>query len=491
MRHMRIPLILLTLSAIILFGGSAQPSAVTNNQARGIPVELSCDQQVIALGPHMGPATPDVDLVVVLAEFPEDDPACLSANPVRSVRTRIDRLAPGTRLLLHLENLGLQITQGCESYVLTVQASRPGGGRTTTSCEGSLTMAAANTIDCTAPAQVSQINNDLIFSHGIDLQAIGSSPPEGCLSIREYAAQVRNISTTTYGVEIHSEYVCATNASNANSACQGSVPEADGENSGTAVNNSLGAGCFTIDYLADNSRVTLPACCDTDAEAAVQCASYSVTKIGKKTCSPAFVSPEMLSFDLQPGITLGFNCSALSPARSDTQPSSTSCFADCDLDGLLGDRTDPAVPSTACGTCSAPGFPASCDSSPCSTTTCGNDVCETGEDCNTCPADCPGVQQGNPNRQFCCGSGGCEAAEDACLCPLDCGSPPRFELGLCTDGIDNDCDGLADCDDVDCSGGSVPDPACECSPVKEKGPRCNDGIDNDCDGLIDGDDPDC
>jgi len=33
----------------------------------------------------------------------------------------------------------------------------------------------------------------------------------------------------------------------------------------------------------------------------------------------------------------------------------------------------------------------------------------------------------------------------------------------------------------------------QCVPThsKEKGPRCSDGLDNDCDGLIDGDDPDC
>jgi hypothetical protein len=48
----------------------------------------------------------------------------------------------------------------------------------------------------------------------------------------------------------------------------------------------------------------------------------------------------------------------------------------------------------------------------------------------------------------------------------------------CSDGIDNDCDGLTDGDDPDC----------QCTPVPEV---CDDGIDNDCDGLIDGDDPDC
>ncbi|NEV94682.1 hypothetical protein G3567_11060 [Psychroflexus sp. YR1-1] len=50
----------------------------------------------------------------------------------------------------------------------------------------------------------------------------------------------------------------------------------------------------------------------------------------------------------------------------------------------------------------------------------------------------------------------------------------------CADGIDNDGDGFADCDDLDC------EEVQEC--LFE---RCIDGVDNDNDGLIDCDDPDC
>ena len=50
----------------------------------------------------------------------------------------------------------------------------------------------------------------------------------------------------------------------------------------------------------------------------------------------------------------------------------------------------------------------------------------------------------------------------------------------CTDGIDNDGDGLIDCDDSDDCGD---DPACTEPPLDPE--ICDDGIDNDGDGLTD------
>ncbi len=58
-----------------------------------------------------------------------------------------------------------------------------------------------------------------------------------------------------------------------------------------------------------------------------------------------------------------------------------------------------------------------------------------------------------------CGDGDCDPLEDLCSCPGDCGGLPSENTGwVCNDGIDNDCNGVADCDDPDCVSG----PACTC-----------------------------
>jgi lysophospholipase L1-like esterase len=66
----------------------------------------------------------------------------------------------------------------------------------------------------------------------------------------------------------------------------------------------------------------------------------------------------------------------------------------------------------------------------------------------------------------------------------DCNGVSGCEFGseiTCDDAIDNDEDGLTDCDDPDCNSA----PSCIPETV------CDDGIDNDGDGFTDCDDPDC
>lgn len=158
--------------------------------------------------------------------------------------------------------------------------------------------------------------------------------------------------------------------------------------------------------------------------------------------------------------------------------------------------------------------PGDCIQSTASPTGCNfNGICEINfeEDCQSCPSDCNGKQNGHPRNQYCCGGGlgnvdctdsrcsadgktcsstssyccgdkQCEGAEDSANCAVDCGAPPTCGDGncdpsedscscssdcgdpveeICGDGMDNDCDGLTDCDDTDCTG----DPTCSAPPT--------------------------
>ena len=62
-----------------------------------------------------------------------------------------------------------------------------------------------------------------------------------------------------------------------------------------------------------------------------------------------------------------------------------------------------------------------------------------------------------------CDDGKCSNKENSCNCPSDCGTPKSYEDN-CSDGTDNDCDGLIDCDDLE-----------DCEVVCGPAPICGDG----------------
>ncbi len=73
--------------------------------------------------------------------------------------------------------------------------------------------------------------------------------------------------------------------------------------------------------------------------------------------------------------------------------------------------------------------------------------------------------------------------------PVDSGPscvPVSSGEATCDDSIDDDCDGMIDCDDSDCRGVL----AC-CVPSGETESVCGDSVDDDCDGKVDCADPDC
>lgn len=83
---------------------------------------------------------------------------------------------------------------------------------------------------------------------------------------------------------------------------------------------------------------------------------------------------------------------------------------------------------------------------------CGNSVCDGNETCSTCSTDCGSCPL---NQTVLCGNGFCDSSESYSTCPADC---PKPSGSHCSDGIDNDEDGLVDYpNDPQCT--SLSDPA--------------------------------
>jgi hypothetical protein len=77
---------------------------------------------------------------------------------------------------------------------------------------------------------------------------------------------------------------------------------------------------------------------------------------------------------------------------------------------------------------------------------------------------------------------------DRCEEGLGCISEPRSPFEICGNGVDDDCDLQADCDDFECHG----TPGCpSCVPRAPTEVDCFDRVDDDCDMRIDCDDSDC
>ena len=82
-------------------------------------------------------------------------------------------------------------------------------------------------------------------------------------------------------------------------------------------------------------------------------------------------------------------------------------------------------------------------------------------------------------------NGGFSDLSNVASATSNCADAERF----CNNGVDDDCDGVADYSDPDCSTCADPsDPDCPiCRPTE----ICDDYADDDCDGLVDSADPDC
>ncbi|MBI5507907.1 MAG: putative metal-binding motif-containing protein [Deltaproteobacteria bacterium] len=175
------------------------------------------------------------------------------------------------------------------------------------------------------------------------------------------------------------------------------------------------------------------------------------------------------------------------------------------------DGNDPLCPAS-CPDADGDGYPrATCGGSDCDDGRAGvhpgqPELCTDGQDNNCdgrvdaadplCPADCADWDgDGYPDRD--CGGSDCNDRVASI-------HPGGGES--CLDGVDNDCNGLVDandprcpagCADADgdgyesrgCDGSDCDDSRGTINPGRRE--DCTDGVDNDCSGLADGDDPQC
>jgi hypothetical protein len=113
-------------------------------------------------------------------------------------------------------------------------------------------------------------------------------------------------------------------------------------------------------------------------------------------------------------------------------------------------------------------------------TTCG------GDDCNDLnPAVYPGHAEDCTDGTDNDCNGVADCLDPVCKYSGSCGCVPNPSGELCNNGKDDNCDGMVDCNDPLCLGTT----ACGCL-AKETG-LCQNGVDDDCDTFIDCDDSDC
>lgn len=159
-----------------------------------------------------------------------------------------------------------------------------------------------------------------------------------------------------------------------------------------ACEPSIGEDCISCPSDCNGKQGGNPKnqfCCgDGGGRNPVTCADPRCTASGY-ACNVAFPEPYCCGDSACAGAEGPCNC-----AIDCGQPAATELLACTDqIDNDCDDVTDCSDADCAAdSSCQAPG--------------CDNDgVCELGENCNTCPTDCEGKNNGPPSGRYCCGDG--------------------------------------------------------------------------------------
>ncbi len=253
---------------------------------------------------------------------------------------------------------------------------------------------------------------------------------------------------------------------------------------GTCVGSTC--ACTNPGGVVEASEATCDDMKDNDCDGLVDCKDQSC---GGKTCGAAGM------------LCAGSSCQCGGNGGT-AEATERSCGDghdnDCDF---LVDCADTDCNQKACSLTGK-----SCQGGTCTCTAGGGVVQATETLCgDTKDNDCNGKTDcGDPSCDgLACGGVGKICVANACVCQVPGGTVEVTET-LCSDGKDNDCDGLLDCDDPDCDTKLCSGFGLRCSGLKCKctggqvggtyevsETTCGDGLDNDCNGSADCDDSNC
>ena len=231
------------------------------------------------------------------------------------------------------------------------------------------------------------------------------------------------------------------------------------------------------------------------------------------TCVDPFVPPDTLDPFVPPDAGTDGAMDAGVDAATCSGAADCDDGVDCTFDDCVAGSCENAPRDSMCADPENPCLDAVCDATDGCTTAPNVATCDDGNVCNG-PEQCEAGACVNQRMPRCpapltcetdgtctgCTGGDCPGTQVCVDGTCECGEVPFQAMETaCSDGIDNDCDGMIDCEDPGCIGRNLE--VCDMSTTDEDcdgsfdegciETNCTNGVDDDVDGVIDCDDDDC